>query len=113
MSSTMSLLKFCSLLMFGSGMPTAEKPQARKFFLMSHGPNSSNSSAWENYKEYLRSTSILIPIPPQIYRSLPVVVKRTLFLDLPIYRFDEKTDGAAAIEEVRASQQSERRTSEP
>ncbi|KAK1229620.1 hypothetical protein PQX77_007313 [Marasmius sp. AFHP31] len=92
------------LLMFASGMPTAEKPQARKFFLMSHGPDSNNSSAWSNYKEYLRSTSILIPIPPQVYRPLPAVVKRTLLLDLPIYRFDEEKDGAAAIEEVRALQ---------
>jgi hypothetical protein len=31
----------------------------------------------------------LIPIPPALYRPLPTVVKRTILLDFPFYRFDE------------------------
>ncbi|KAJ3819111.1 DUF1295-domain-containing protein [Lentinula raphanica] len=93
------------LLMFGSGVPTAEKPQAKKFFLMSYGDNAKqeHARAWSNYKEYLRKTSILIPIPPFIYKPLPQILKQTLLLDFPMYRFDEGRDGAAAIEESRKS----------
>jgi hypothetical protein len=88
--------------MFGSGVPTAEKPTAKKFFLMSCGDNASQPKAWQNYKEYLQKTSILIPLPPSLYRRLPRVIKRTVLLDFPFYQFDEGKDGAAAIEETRA-----------
>ncbi|ESK96396.1 hypothetical protein Moror_6904 [Moniliophthora roreri MCA 2997] len=91
------------LLMFGSGIPPAEKPQAKKFFLMSNGDNAreENASVWKNYLEYRRSTSILIPISPLIYRPLPKFIKQTIFLDFPFYAFDESKDGAAAIEEAK------------
>ncbi|KAF9268965.1 DUF1295-domain-containing protein [Marasmius fiardii PR-910] len=94
------------ILMFGSGMPTAEKPQARKYFLMSQGPDAKpeNLNAWKNYKEYLRSTSILIPIPPLLYRPLPTSLKRSLLLDFPFYQFDEHREGSTTIDEVQASQ---------
>jgi len=86
------------ILMFGSGVPTAEKPQARKFFLMSYGVNAKDEHAnsWRQYKEYLKKTSILIPLPPALYRRLPGIIKSTLLLDFTIYRFDEEKDGAAA-----------------
>lgn len=92
-----------SLLMFGSGVPTAEKPQAKKFFLMSYGENAKQEyvHAWSNYKEYLRRTSILIPIPPVVYRPLPLLLKQTLLLDFPMYQFDEGRDGAVAVEQSR------------
>ncbi|KAL0579279.1 hypothetical protein V5O48_002733 [Marasmius crinis-equi] len=92
------------LLMFGSGMPTAEKSTARKYYLMSHGDNVRDENAWKNYKHYLKSTSILIPIPPALYRPLPEFIKRSILLDFPFYQFDEGKDGQAAIEEVRESQ---------
>lgn len=72
--------------------------------MMSHSPSSSSNgnrdsgAVWRNYKEYLKSTSILIPIPPKIYRPLPKAVKTWLLLDLPFYRFDEQKDGEKAIE---------------
>lgn len=56
---------------------------------------------WTNYKSYLARTSIVIPIPPQIYRPLPEWMKRTVLLDFPMFWFDEEKDGAAAIEEAR------------
>ncbi|KAI0063907.1 DUF1295-domain-containing protein [Artomyces pyxidatus] len=92
------------ILMFGSGVPTAEKPQARKFFLMSHKPGRQDEDmgAWTGYQAYLASTSILIPLPPALYRPLPTWLKRTLLFDFPFYQFDEKTDGFSAIEEQEA-----------
>lgn len=87
--------------MFASGVPTAEKPQAKRFYLLTHGANAKeeHAAAWGKYKNYLRSTSILVPIPPVFYRPLPEFVKRTVLLDFPMYRFNERTDGPAAIEE--------------
>lgn len=85
--------------MFGSGLPTAEKPTAKKFYLMAHGRDAEeeNSDAWRNYQRYLRKTSILIPIPPVLYSPLPAFLKQTVLLDFPIYKFDE----AKASEEPR------------
>lgn len=92
--------------MFGSGLPTAEKPTASKFYLMSFGPNSSDETAdaWPRYKRFLQRTSILVPIPPVIYKPLPGFVKRTLLFDFPLYRFDEKTDGGEALQEEEQNQ---------
>lgn len=56
---------------------------------------------WTNYKAYLARTSIVIPIPPPLYRPLPEWVKRTVLLDFPMFRFDEEKDGTAALEESR------------
>jgi hypothetical protein len=87
--------------MFGSGVPTAEKPQAQKFYLMSYGVNAKDqdANAWRQYKAYTKKTSILIPLPPSLYRYLPSLIKHTLLLDFPIYHFDEEKDGTAAKEE--------------
>ncbi|KAI0052394.1 DUF1295-domain-containing protein [Auriscalpium vulgare] len=90
------------LLMFASGIPTAEKPQARRFFLMSHNVQGDvDHGAWAEYLAYLESTSILIPLPPSLYRVLPRILKRTVLLDFPMYQFDERTDGMQALEEQR------------
>jgi hypothetical protein len=104
-------------LMFLSGLPTAEKPAAKKQFLNSYSPDSNSPSSesgsfsnplpepkndsWAKYKDYLNRTSVLIPVPPQIYRPLPEVLKRSVLLDFPIYRFDEEKDGREALEEER------------
>lgn len=89
--------------MFASGVPTAEKPQASKFYILANGPNAKeeHALAFTNYQTYLRSTSILIPLPPALYRPLPVWLKRSVLLDFPMYRFDEGTDGKAALEDER------------
>ena len=90
-----------SLLLFASGVPTAEKPTARRFYLMSHGLNATHPDAWKNYKEYLNSVSLLIPLPPALYRRMPAWIKQTILLDWPMYRFDEDSEGKSAIEESR------------
>ena len=106
--------------MFASGIPTAEKPTAKKFFLMSQAlpPPSSPSSddhdnqspeypaAWSKYKQYLASTSILVPIPPALYRPLPEWIKKTVLFHFPMYQFDEVKDGKEALEEAKSSQPS-------
>ncbi|KAK0203627.1 DUF1295-domain-containing protein [Desarmillaria ectypa] len=92
------------LLLFASGIPTAEKPQAKRFFLMSHGPEvESPNQAWNNYKAYLNETSILIPIPPAVYKPLPGWLKSSVLLDFPFYRFDEGKDSADVIDNAGTS----------
>ncbi|KAJ8515727.1 hypothetical protein ONZ45_g6877 [Pleurotus djamor] len=95
------------LLMFASGVPTAEKPQAKRYYLLSNGPDAdaSNSDAWQHFKRYLDQTSILIPVPPFIYKRLPSWLKQTVLLDFPFYHFDEDKDGKAALEEAKLKQQ--------
>jgi len=68
------------LLMFLSGLPLSERPGAKKRY--EKGDN------WGAYTRYLKRTSILIPFPPQIYEKLPIFLKRTIFLEFPMYVFD-------------------------
>lgn len=68
------------LLMFVSGLPLQERPGAKKRY--EKGLN------WEGYSRYLQRTSILIPFPPQLYERMPTFLKRTIFLEFPMYVFD-------------------------
>ncbi len=70
---------------------------------MSHGPEvTTPNQAWNNYKAYLNETSILIPIPPAVYKLLPGWLKSSVLLDFPFYQFDEGKDGADAIDNARS-----------
>src|SRR5271168_367353 len=68
------------LLLFLSGLPLSERPGAKKRY--EKGEN------WDAYARYLKRTSILIPFPPQIYEKMPIFLKRTIFLEFPMYVFD-------------------------
>ncbi|KAI9648233.1 hypothetical protein NHQ30_002865 [Ciborinia camelliae] len=68
------------ILMFLSGLTLQERPGAKKRY--------ENNNHWEEYSRYLKRTSILIPFPPQLYERMPTVLKRTIFLEFPIYVFD-------------------------
>jgi len=68
------------LLLFVSGLPLSERPGAKKRY--------EDGSNWDAYARYLNRTSILIPFPPPLYEKLPTFVKRTIFLEFPIYVFD-------------------------
>ena len=68
------------LLMFVSGLNLQERPGAKKKYESGNG--------WEAYKKWTEQTSILVPFPPQLYRPLPTFIKRTVFLEFPLYVFD-------------------------
>jgi steroid 5-alpha reductase family enzyme len=68
------------LLMFVSGLTLQERPGAKKRY--------EKDNHWEEYSRYLNRTSILIPFPPQLYEKMPTILKRTIFLEFPIYVFD-------------------------
>lgn len=89
------------LLMFVSGLTLSERPGAKKRY--EKGTN------WDGYKRYLDRTSILIPFPPQLYARMPVLLKRTIFLEFPMYMFDpakhaDGPPGQAGAEEGRGEQ---------
>ena len=93
------------LLMFVSGLPLQERPGAKKRY--------ESGNHFDSYKTYTERTSILIPFPPQIYVRVPTILKRTLFLELPIYVFDptrhadqSKVQGREAEEGRRDGEQS-------
>ncbi|KAH7399360.1 hypothetical protein BKA66DRAFT_161793 [Pyrenochaeta sp. MPI-SDFR-AT-0127] len=68
------------LLMFVSGLTLQERPGAKKRY--------EKGIKWPAYERYLHRTSILVPFPPQLYAKMPVILKRTVFLEFPIYVFD-------------------------
>ena len=63
-------------LMFMSGVPLLEKPANKRY------------GHREDYQEYRRSTSILVLIPPVIYRPLPKFVKTVFLFEWPMYAAD-------------------------
>jgi steroid 5-alpha reductase family enzyme len=67
------------LLMFVSGLPLSERPKAKARY--------EKNNNWEAYKRWLDRTSILIPFPPRLYEKMPVLLKRTVFLEFPMYVF--------------------------
>lgn len=68
------------LLLFVSGLPLQERPGAKKRY--------EKGTGWPAYEKYLHDTSILFPMPPFIWRNLPVWVKRTVGCEWPMYVFD-------------------------
>ena len=79
-ASVLGAILLTVLLLFVSGLTLQERPAAKKRY--------ENGTNWPAYQEYLSRTSILIPFPPQLYSRVPVFLKRTIFLELPIYVFD-------------------------
>ena len=72
------------LLMFVSGLTLQERPGAKKKY-EKDGPD---GEGWLQYKRWTERTSILIPLPPQLYAPLPTFIKRTVLLEWPMYVFD-------------------------
>ncbi|CAG8607604.1 8117_t:CDS:2 [Gigaspora margarita] len=72
------------VLLFISGLPLSERPTHIKQF---------KAGNWPEYSKYLSRTSCLIPFPPTLYEPLPQIIKSTLFLEFPIYRFDPESEG--------------------
>ena len=100
------------LLLFVSGLPLQERPGAKKRY--------EKGSGWPQYEKYLHDTSILIPMPQAVWSKLPVIVKRTIGCEWPLYVFDPaKHADQSKVQEREAEegrQQSEggnRQSSEP
>lgn len=67
------------LLLFVSGIPLLERSADRKF------------GDVEEYVEYKRTTSAVIPMPKTVYKMIPRIIQRTLLLDFDMYyHVDEK-----------------------
>lgn len=71
---------------------------AQKFYKMAYPDHDSNpghdygdrqaaNGAWANYLTYRAQTSILVPLPPALYRVLPRWLKRAVLLELPMYEW--------------------------
>ncbi|EXV00095.1 DUF1295 domain protein [Metarhizium robertsii] len=78
------------LLMFVSGLPLSERPKAKARY--------EKGNNWEGYKRWLDRTSILIPFPPQLYEKMPLFLKRTIFLEFPMYVFYPPSADAGVFE---------------
>ncbi|KAI9818958.1 MAG: hypothetical protein M1832_004126 [Thelocarpon impressellum] len=84
------------LLLFVSGLNLQERPGAKKRY--------ENGSGWEDYARWLHRTSILIPFPPPLYARVPTLLRRTLFLEFPMYVFDPAKHSDAAKAQGRAEE---------
>ena len=94
------------LLFFLSGLNLSERPTAKKRF--------DQGLDYEGYRRYLDRTSMLIPFPPQLYVRMPTFLKRTLFLEFPIYVFDpaKHSDAAAKTKNPDGQAEPERRSAD-
>lgn len=79
-ASIVGPLFLTGLLLFVSGLPLQERPGAKKRY--------EKGIKWDEYATYLHRTSILFPFPPALYAKMPKFLKRTLFLEFPMYVFD-------------------------
>jgi len=68
------------ILLFVSGIPLLEKQADKKFC---------GNSEYFVYKD---CTSVLILIPPRWYKPIPVCLKRSVFLDFPMYNPPRQPD---------------------
>jgi len=96
------------LLMFVSGLPLSERPGGKKRY--------EKGNNYEGYARYVNRTSILVPFPPFLYERIPTFLKRTIFLEFPMYVFDpakhsDMAKGQAGAEEGRTGSTSNARQS--
>jgi len=87
-SSILGAVFLTVLLLFVSGLTLQERPGAKRKF-EKDGPD---GDGWVRYKDWLDRTSILIPMPPAVWRRLPTAVKRTAGCEWPIYVFKPERD---------------------
>lgn len=66
------------LLLFVSGIPLSEPPKEKKYVEAEKQPE---------YQDYIDSTSPLIPMPNETYRSIPGFIKSTFLFEFPLYRY--------------------------
>lgn len=71
--AVLSPLFTASILLFLSGVPILEASADKKY------------GGRQDYLQYKRRTSVLIPLPPAVYAPLPQWIKTWVLLDLPLY----------------------------
>ena len=71
--SVLSPITLTFLILFVSGINILEVSSNKKYGML------------DEYKEYKKNVSILIPMPQFLYSKMPIIIKKTLFLDFPIY----------------------------
>ena len=105
-ASVVGALFLTALLMFLSGLPLQERPGAKKRYEQGGEP-------WRSWQAYAAQTSILIPLPPALYRPLPTFVKRTLLLEFPMYVFDPAKHADPSKVQEREQEEGRHGSSEP
>lgn len=97
------------LLLFVSGLTLQERPGAKKKY-EADGPD---GEGWKQYKRWTERTSILLPLPPQLYAPLPTFIKRTILCEWPMYVFDpEKHADKGKVQEQQQQQQGDQQEQE-
>ena len=76
-AAIVSPLFIAFLLLFVSGIPAQEIAQDKRF---------KDSAFADEYAEYRKKTSPLLPIPPQIYAKIPNIPKMIFFCEFPFYK---------------------------
>lgn len=106
-ASCVGWILLTTLLMFVSGLTLQERPGAKKRYEKGVG--------WPAYEQYLHNTSILILMPPAVWKRLPVFIKRTIGLEFPMYVFDpaKHADRKKADENRAENGEGNRQSSEP
>jgi hypothetical protein len=74
------------LLLFMSGIPTAEGPNQARFM---RDPTSA-----ARYLAYRERTSVLWPLPPAVYVRLPLACKRVCCCEFRMYEYDPASQGS-------------------
>jgi steroid 5-alpha reductase family enzyme len=80
------------IMLFASGMPTAEGPNQSRYLR--------DPVVKAKYLAYRETTSPLIPMPPQLYGALPHIIKRIFFFEFDMYAMDWN---AVLIEEPKSA----------
>ena len=104
-SSMLGWIFLTLLLLFVSGLPLQERPGAKKRY--------EKGTGWGEYKHWLDTTSILIPMPPAVWSRLPIIVKRTVGCEWPLYVFDPEKHADQDKVQEREAEEGNRQSSEP
>lgn len=70
------------ILLFLSGMPTAEGKNLARFF--------KTEESADAYREYFDKTSPIILFPPALYSRMPPFIKKAFFFEYDMYKYREK-----------------------
>ncbi len=79
-ASLLSPLFTMAIMLFASGMPTAEGSNQTRYLR--------DPVVKAAYLKYRATTSPLIPMPPQLYGALPHIIKRIFFFEWDMYAMD-------------------------